>query len=154
MSAESFPWNVSFTCNPALGFRSLPRNLARGVLSGAVRVPEQRASAYFTRPRPGRKAGRPNKPKIEAMNKRASVAVMTMEAKKMQHDPRRSEDEAILASLEAGRALSPTIPLVRQQPPPGIVGEGDGVACKVFATNQKLLQRICHQKPLIYLHIV
>lgn len=63
---------------------------------------------------------------MEAMNKRASVAVMTMEAKKMQHDPRRSEDEAILASLEAGRALSPTIPLVRQQPPPGIVGEGEG----------------------------
>ena len=73
------------------------------------------------------------------MNKRASVAVMSMEAKKMQQDQRRSEDEAVLASLEAGRALSPTIPLVREQRlPPGIVGEGDCVACKVFDTNQKL----------------
>ena len=132
------------TCNPALGFRSLPRNLARGVLSGAVRLPEQRASAYFTRPRPGRKAGRPNKPKMEAMvNKRASVAAMSMEAKKMQQDQRRSEDEAVLASLEAGRALSPTIPLVREQRlPPGIVGEGDCVACKMFNTNQKLFLQI------------
>ena len=139
------------TCNPALGFRSLPRNLARGVLSGAVRLPEQRASAYFTRPRPGRKAGRPNKPKMEVMNKRASVAVMTMEAKKkMQQDPRRSEDEAILASLEAGRALSPTIPLVRE-PPPGL-GEGDGVACKdllltnIFCSFCKWLKSLVYPK--------
>ena len=74
---------------------------------------------------------------MEVMNKRASVAVMTMEAKKMQQDPRRSEDEAILASLEAGRALSPTIPLVRE-PAPGL-GEGDGVACKDLLLTKQLL---------------
>ena len=115
-----------------MGFRSLPRNLARGVLSGAVRLPEQPASGYFTRPRPGRKAGGRPKPKMDAMmNKRASVAVMSLEAKKklvQQQDPRRSEDEAILASLEAGRALSPLIPSVHE-PTPG-QGEGDGVACQ------------------------
>ena len=38
-----------------------------------MRLPEQRASGYFTRPRPGRKAAKP-KPKVDAMNKRASVA--------------------------------------------------------------------------------
>ena len=131
LSAKSTkpPFNVIVrpTVNPALGFRSLPRNLARGVLSGAVRLPEQRASGYFTRPRPGRKAAKP-KPKMDAMNKRASVAVMSMEAKKMvgshqQETRRRSEDEAILASLEAGRALSPQRPQLLKAAP----GEGDGV---------------------------
>ena len=66
---------------------------------------------------------------MESTNKRASVAVMSMEAKKTQgaqQDPRRSEDETILASLEAGRALSPPIPLVCQAAPGH--GEGDGVA--------------------------
>jgi len=66
---------------------------------------------------------------MDAMNKRASVAVMSMEAKKLvQQDPRRSEDEAILASLEAGRALSPLIPSVHEAAPGR--GEGDGVACQ------------------------
>merc|ERR1719285_1481326 len=58
------------------------------------------------------------------MNKRASVAVMSMEAKKLvQQDPRRSEDEAILASLEAGRALSPLVPSVHE--PTSGQGEGE-----------------------------
>jgi len=122
----------------ALGFRSLPRNLARGVLSGAVRLPEQRASAYFTRPRPGRKAGRP-KPKMDAMNKRASVAVMSMEAKKLvQQDPRRSEDEAILASLEAGRALSPLIPSVHEAAP----GRGEGESGQEGKEDMTVIQEM------------
>ena len=91
-----------------------------------MRLPEQRASGYFTRPRPGRKAAKP-KPKKDAI-KRASVAVMSMETKKMvgshqQETRRRSEDEAILASLEAGRALSPQRPQLLKAAP----GEGDGV---------------------------
>ena len=96
---------------PVLGFRSLPRSLARGPPSG--RLPGQadrqadRASLYFTRPRPGRKAAKPRLSLAEPPRQQAFLA----------------QPQPCLASLEAGRALSPPPrPAVGGAPP----GSGPG----------------------------
>ena len=76
---------------PVLGFRSLPRSLARGPPSARSPGQADRASLYFTRPRPGRKAAKPRLSLAEPPRQQAFLA----------------QPQPCLASLEAGRALSP-----------------------------------------------
>ena len=119
--------NPDLQADSVLGFRSLPRSLARTVLTSDVQprtnlgqkeqeVKErekrkQRASAYFTRPRPGRRA-RPRATLSMALDSGTDRPLVALE-----------RPQPCLKALEAGRALSPP---ARVQRLPVPAGDGQG----------------------------